>query len=1023
MKAVQLLINSLLPEDLRDYSRTYDVKALGKLLATVAEKYPDRYAEISKAIGDVGRKASYLQGETLTLDDFKPVVDRDGLLAKMDAEVNAARKQAKNEDEFKDLRTQIWTKYSDDLEKATMTESLRRGNNLGYSVVSGARGKAPQLKAMITTPGLYADYKENIIPMFVRTSFSEGLRPAEFLAGTFGARSSVLCLAEGTLVRMADGSVKAIQDIKPGERVLGSDKEGNTFPSSVVRTYDQGPQPVRRWTFNVGSSDREITVDCTENHNVLCSHLREYGKLNSQWTRGRRDLPVEWRSTYHKKYVDPISCKNQKFKLVLSGPVAPWSGRREPWAFVLGLLTGDGCCTKAKMGRGTRMIFSCADQSLVAELNATLNPMGFKVKKACARNYDHEITRINYCASQNKSIIKGKRDFQAGARFEEKQMIHDVGLFGKYAHEKGFPVGFETWDYQSVCEFLAGLFSSDGGVTVVDGRFPHVTFNVTSKELAVKLKDTLQWAFGVHTGILRETIEITRNKEKTKRKNPLWGFGTATKYALDRLAPVFACMKGEKARRVRELVANYKLKQDMPYPKAGSRRSEFVGNVPCYDIEVDHPDHLFVLENGMIVSNSTKRATADGGDFGKQLAQMGSNVIVSAKDCGTSNGIDLSPDDPSLRGRVLAKSVAGIPAGTVIDRVVLKKLQNVKGKIIARSAVTCQADHGVCAHCAGLKMDGKMPKIGESIGVAAAQAISEPVTQNALNSKHTAGQAKGKRTFAGFDVLDAFVQTPETFPYKAEVAKQDGRVTKIEDAPQGGKYIHIGEDQHYVQPGYDIFVKPGDTVEAGDQLADGIVDTYDMVKHRGLGEGRRYYAERLKQVLDDSGLAANQRNTEILARAAIDHVVVDDADGLGEYLPDDTASYNRVSAGYTPPETTRTVKVDDGVGQYLQAPALHYSIGTRVTPKVIQRLKAAGIDSLQVDKEPPKFRPEMVRLRSAAHNNPDWLARMSTSYLKDNLSDAAVRGLDTNVSENAHWAPRLAYGAGFGQNASQTGKF
>ena len=1024
MKAVQLLINSLLPEDLRDYTRTYDTKAIGKLLSTVAERYPDRYAEIAKGIADVGRKASYLQGETLHLDDLRPTFDRASVFAKMDQEIDQARAAAPSDAEFKQTRDGIWGKYSDAMEKMTSESALKAGNNLAYSVVSGARGKAPQLKAMITTPGLYADYRGDTIPLFVRNSFSEGLRPAEFIAGTFGARSSVLCLAEGTLVRMANGVTKAIETIEPGEFVLGSDSEGNTAPTKVVRCYNQGLKPVYSWKFNVGTSDREISLECTENHKVLCNHLRDYGKYNSQFQRGNTSPAANWRDTYHKKYVDPIGVNAQKFKLVLSGPCTPWEGHREPWAFVLGLLLGDGCCTWSKIGRGTRMMFSCADPSLVEEMNSELNPVGFKVTKTCAGNYDHEITRIDYNAGQNLSIVSGKKDFQKGKRFAEKQMLHDMGIIGKYAHEKQFPIGFEKWDHESICELIAGLLSSDGGVALVEGRFPHVTFYVTSRVLAEQLKDLLQWAFGVHAGCVRETKEITRNGEKALRNHQLWGFGTATKVSMDRLAPVFAKMKGIKAVRVRALAASYKLKQEMPYPKAGRRRSEFLGDVPCYDLEVDNQDHLFVLANGVVVSNSTKRATADGGDWGKQLGHVASTISISSKDCGTVNGIDLEASDPSMRGRVLARETEGISAGTVIDRQVLKQLQNHKGKILVRSALTCQAEHGVCAHCAGQRMDGRMPKIGEMVGVAAAQALSEPLIQSGLNSKHTAGQAKGKRVFSGFDAIDNFVQAPETFPDRAEVASQAGRVTRIEKAPQGGQFVHIGDKPHYVQPGYDLLVKAGDTVEAGDQLSDGIMDAADVVKYRGLGEGRRYYAERLKQVLDDSGLAAHQGNTELLARAAIDHVTIDDANGLGDHLPDDSVSYNGLSASYVPPESTKKVSTDGNVvGKYLQAPALHYSIGTQLTPKMVTRMKDAGITDLQVDDAAPKFYPEMVRLRSSTHNNPDWLARMSTSYLKDGLADAAVRGLDTNIESNRHWAPRLAAGVGFGSKADVTGKF
>ena len=69
----------------------------GGLLATVAEKYPDRYADITKGIADIGRKATYLQGETLTLEDMRPTFDRAPVLAKMDVEIDKARKQAKTD--------------------------------------------------------------------------------------------------------------------------------------------------------------------------------------------------------------------------------------------------------------------------------------------------------------------------------------------------------------------------------------------------------------------------------------------------------------------------------------------------------------------------------------------------------------------------------------------------------------------------------------------------------------------------------------------------------------------------------------------------------------------------------------------------------------------------------------------------------------------------------------------------------------------------------------------------------------
>jgi hypothetical protein len=83
MKAIQLLVNRALPEDLRNYERSMDSPSIGALMAEVARKYPDKYEEIAKTISDLGRKASYLQGETLTLSDMEPVFDRAAVFAQM----------------------------------------------------------------------------------------------------------------------------------------------------------------------------------------------------------------------------------------------------------------------------------------------------------------------------------------------------------------------------------------------------------------------------------------------------------------------------------------------------------------------------------------------------------------------------------------------------------------------------------------------------------------------------------------------------------------------------------------------------------------------------------------------------------------------------------------------------------------------------------------------------------------------------------------------------------------------------
>lgn len=420
---------------------------------------------------------------------------------------------------------------------------------------------------------------------------------------------------------------------------------------------------------------------------------------------------------------------------------------------------------------------------------------------------------------------------------------------------------------------------------------------------------------------------------------------------------------------------------------------------------------------------STKRATAMGGFMSKMLAQLAARYNVTTKDCGTSNGVDMEPDDPSLRGRVLARPAAGYDAGTVIDRHVLMDLRKAGKPVVARSPMTCGARHGLCSKCFGVESNGRLPEVGTSLGEIAANSIGEPLTQSALNVKHGGGQAKGgKKSFSGFGYISQFVQVPDEFKDKAAVSEKDGMVEAVTPAPQGGHYISVDGERHYALPGFSVLVKPGQNVEKGQALSDGLVNPADVVRLRGLGEGRRYFADRFEKILQDSGQPPNRRRVELIARAAVDNYRVTDFDDEHDWMPDDTISEADLNAAYQKPANTTKTKASKAIGQYLQAPALHYTIGTKITPTVAERLDKVGFEVEAADKAPSAV-PEMRRLQTATHGSGDWLVDLSTSYLKQQMRTNVEKATDTNVESNYHYAPRLAVGVGFGENVGTTGKF
>lgn len=417
---------------------------------------------------------------------------------------------------------------------------------------------------------------------------------------------------------------------------------------------------------------------------------------------------------------------------------------------------------------------------------------------------------------------------------------------------------------------------------------------------------------------------------------------------------------------------------------------------------------------------STKFAVRDAGDLGKQMNNVSAGLMITENDCGSTNGIPVNIDDADNLGAVLARTTGGIPLGTPLTSKNLKALKESGAKtLLVRSPVTCQTKNGLCKQCAGLREDGRLPSLRDAIGLKAASALAERIAQGALNEKHRAAAGGGEKSkeqvYAGFDIINQLGQVPSAFRHAAALAAIDGPVTKIEPAPQGGTNIYIGEEVHYVEPEQTATVKIGDELEAGDQMSTGLVNPAEVVRYKGVGEGRRYFAERLAQAYRDSGLKVNRRNTEVLSRALIDHVLIDDPDGLGDYLPGDVASYSALAYSYHPRSDSRVVKPDEAIGKYLEQPVLQHTIGARVTKRMLDELKQFDVSKINVHDEPPAFTPQMRRMRTAAQYGKDWLAKLHGTYLKSNLLSDVQGGAESNI-HGTHPVPAIAYGVELGES-------
>jgi hypothetical protein len=81
---------------------------------------------------------------------------------------------------------------------------------------------------------------------------------------------------------------------------------------------------------------------------------------------------------------------------------------------------------------------------------------------------------------------------------------------------------------------------------------------------------------------------------------------------------------------------------------------------------------------------------------------------------------------------------------------------------------------------------------------------------------------------------------------------------------------------------------------------------------------------------------------------------------------------------------------------------LHYTIGTRITPKVSKFLKQEGIQEILVHKDPAGFEPKIMRAMDHPGKERDWKTQLTGFGLKKSLLESAQRG---SVSPHKNLSP------------------
>jgi DNA-directed RNA polymerase subunit beta' len=199
-------------------------------------------------------------------------------------------------------------------------------------------------------------------------------------------------------------------------------------------------------------------------------------------------------------------------------------------------------------------------------------------------------------------------------------------------------------------------------------------------------------------------------------------------------------------------------------------------------------------------------------------------------------------------------------------------------KVKIRSPITCNSEHGVCTKCYGLDLSSRDEvKIGEAVGVVAAESIGEPGTQLTLRTFHTGG-------VAAEDITQGLPRVEELFSArspkgKAILASLSGHVDiSIDKLKQTITIVSDSREKEKVKlvapRDKKLRVKNGDLVKVGDVLSDGPFDPHELLEIKGANFTARYLVEEIERVYKSQGVGINPKHIEIIIKRMFDKVQV-----------------------------------------------------------------------------------------------------------------------------------------------------
>ena len=242
-----------------------------------------------------------------------------------------------------------------------------------------------------------------------------------------GGGTDGMCVCAGTKVFTANGSIVNIEDLKKEDGIIGWDETKKQIVPQLIHNFIE---PRQKECVEI-TLKNGYSIKCSIDHPILSDNNP---KAKNKTINGKRIAlrPWKFRRADELKVGDFVGLANN---------IDYWGDTSIPNAYVVGLLIGDGSYGK---GASCRLISADPDTWEYLENN--------------------NLGVLNHCDdSRPEKYNKEIRTYRIVGGME---LLHQLGIAYQTGKDKTLPKNIGKFDKVSACNLLAGLFDTDGSISV-----------------------------------------------------------------------------------------------------------------------------------------------------------------------------------------------------------------------------------------------------------------------------------------------------------------------------------------------------------------------------------------------------------------------------------------------------------------------------------------------------------------------------------------------------------------------------